>query len=157
MISRVSRAAATAFSPVLLLTAACTPGTPPRPAAIRFDIAIPDNRTLGGFALSPDGARLVYSAERGDDRTRRLFVRSLSEATAQERELAGTVGAVNPFLSPDGAQVAYFSRGGLWSTRADGRGEPRRITDAPADSAGGTWTADGRIVFAPLGVKDSCR
>jgi serine/threonine-protein kinase len=118
---------------------------------VRFDVAVPGGRTLGTFALSPDGERLVYSAESESDRTRRLFVRVLTPGREEDRELAGTPGAINPFFSPDGAEVAYFSRGVLWRTRTDGRGDPQRIADAPADSAGGTWTEGGRIVFAPLG------
>ena len=31
-----------------------------------------------------------------------------------------------------------------------GARSPERIADAPSGSAGGTWTEDGRIVFAPL-------
>ena len=33
---------------------------------------------------------------------------------------------------------------------AGGEG-PTRVVDAPTESAGGAWTGDGRIVFAPLG------
>jgi Tol biopolymer transport system component len=56
-----------------------------------------------------------------------------------------------PFFSPDGSSIAYFARGGIWQTRVTGSSPPSRVASSPTDSAGGTWTIDGRIVFAPLG------
>jgi serine/threonine-protein kinase len=47
--------------------------------------------------------------------------------------------------------IAYFSRGAIWRVPTSGDSAPQRVTDAPSDSAGGAWTADGRIIFAPLG------
>ena len=49
----------------------------------------------------------------------------------------------------DAASVAYFARGGLWRASVQGEAAPHRIVDAPVESAGGTWTEDGRILFAP--------
>ena len=72
-------------------------------------------------------------------------------ATA-ERELPDTIGASSPFFSPDGSSLAYFSRGAIWRVPVAGDREPVRVADAPVESAGGTWTADDRIVFAPLGT-----
>ena len=67
------------------------------------------------------------------------------------RELAHTIGASSPFFSPDGSSLAYFSLGGIWRMSISGAEPPTRVADAPTDSAGGTWTHDGRIVYAPLG------
>ncbi len=50
-----------------------------------------------GFALSPDGATLVYAARSSDGR-RRLWRRRLADPRAEE--IAGTEGAWYPFWSP---------------------------------------------------------
>ena len=131
-----------------LVAASCT--TPPPPPAVRFTISVPDDRVLSSFAVSADGEQFAYSAESAADGRRRIFVAAVAPGGV-DRELANTIGASMPFFSPDGSSVAYFSQGGIWRTAVSGEGMPARIADAPTDSAGGTWTSDGRIVYAPLG------
>ncbi|MCM3881032.1 MAG: hypothetical protein ND807_13060 [Vicinamibacterales bacterium] len=102
--------------------------------------------------MSPDGRQLVYSAESAADQRLHLYLDSIDGTT--KRELAGVLGAHNPFFSPGGEWVAYFSRGAIWKYRVRGALDdavPQRIADAPSDAAGGTWTSDERIIFAPLG------
>ena len=69
---------------------------------------------------------------------------------ASDQELPNTVGATTPFFSPDGLSIAYFAGGAIWRMPASGGGTPSRIVDAPIESAGGTWTDAGDIIFAPL-------
>ena len=133
---------------LVVIISACT-HEPPPPPAVRFTIPISEDRVLGSFAISPDGEHLVYSAESATDGRRRLVVRSLTSNTSSDQELANTIGATTPFFSPDGSSIAYFSGGAIWRMPAFG-GTPTRIVDAPSGSAGGTWTHEGRIVFAPL-------
>ncbi|HKY19957.1 MAG TPA: hypothetical protein VJM31_01955 [Vicinamibacterales bacterium] len=135
---------------LVMLSVACSKAPDPLPASVRFEAGIPADHTLHTFAVSRDGRWLAYAAESDSDRRRHIFVRSLEETT-QPRELLGTDGGRNPFFSPDGVSIAYFSRGGVWRVPAQGSVAPERIADAPIESAGGTWTDDGRIVFAPLG------
>lgn len=104
---------------------------------------------MSSFAVSADGDQIAFAAESVNDGRRRLFVLGASDG-AIERELPRTVGATTPFFSPDGSSIAYFSSGAIWRVPASG-GNPLRIIAAPIESAGGTWTPDGRIVFAPLG------
>jgi DNA-binding winged helix-turn-helix (wHTH) protein/Tol biopolymer transport system component len=94
-------------------------------------------------ALSPDGQRLVYVA--GSTGQYRLFSRRLDEFHAQP--LPGTDGGHGPFFSPDGRHVGFFSRGRLMRTGLAGD-EPLLVTAAAGAGLGGTWTPDGRIVFA---------
>ena len=151
MISRVPATAfvsATVAVSAILIVAACA--APPPPPAVRFTVPIPEDRILSSFAVSPTGERLAYSAEGVADGRRRLFIRSLVREGTPDTELAGTIGASTPFFSPDSSSIAYFSRGALWRTSLSGGDGPTRIVDAPTDSAGGAWTNDGRIVFAPL-------
>ena len=74
----------------------------------------------------------------------RLWLRSLATTTAQP--LAGTEGATYPFWAPDSRSLGFFAGGAL--KRLDlGGGAPQTL--APViTGAGGTWNADGVIVFA---------
>ncbi len=78
------------------------------------------------------------------DGASRLWVRSLGATTAQP--LAGTEGAILPFWSPDGRSVGFFAGGALKRLDLAG-GAPQTL--APVTTGlGGTWSADGVIVFA---------
>jgi serine/threonine-protein kinase len=137
---------------MLALISACAGKPAPLPEPIRFSISIPSDRALHSFTLSPDGNWLVYAAEAGTDRRRRLFLRSLNEgSSAGDREVIGTLGAHSPFLSPDGQWIAFFAGGSIWKSPTTAERNPQKICDTPSDTAGATWTDDGRIVFAPLG------
>ena len=101
------------------------------------------------LVISPDGQQVVYTT--GPSDSPRLYVRPVDE-------LAGTVidssdHRSNPFVSPDGAWIGFFSEtdqlwqrvpisGGpplnLFSTQAPSQGQPR----------GASWGVDDTIVFA---------
>jgi serine/threonine-protein kinase len=129
----------------------CGPSRDQPAEAERFSLKIPTDLALESFALSPDGKWLALSAETSTDGLRRIFVGRASLDAGSVREISGTNGGTNPFFSPDGLSIAYFSRGAIWRVPTSGDSAPQRVTDAPSDSAGGAWTADGRIIFAPLG------
>jgi hypothetical protein len=84
----------------------------PEPAPIRRLVyVIPESHAFRnvGFpimALSPDGGRFVYNTTDG------LYVRSMDELEA--RLVPGTEeNLFNPFFSPDGQSVAYWTNAGL--------------------------------------------
>jgi Tol biopolymer transport system component len=107
---------------------------------------------LHSVAVSPDGRWIAYSAESTADQRLHLYLRSIDGAG--DHDVAGSIGAHHPFFSPDGNWIAYFSRGAIWKSPTivtSGTPNPQRVADAPSGGAGGTWTDDGRIVFAPLG------
>jgi len=113
------------------------------PPETRLEISTPATDQPGHFALSPDGRQIVFVAS--GDGASRLWVRSLGATTAQP--LAGTDGAVLPFWSPDGRSVGFFADGAL--KRLDfGGGAPQTLAPA-VNGRGGTWNAEGVIVFAP--------
>src|SRR5262245_8417009 len=115
----------------------------PEPIITRLDVITPPTSDAFSFALSPDGRQLAFvaSGERGSQ----LWLRSLDRATAQP--LAGTEGASYPFWAPDSRVIGFFAEGKV--KRVDlGGGAPQSLADAPYPR-GGTWNADGVIVYAP--------
>ena len=90
-------------------------------------------------AVSPDGRSLVFVA------TDELWLRPLD--STEPTRIAGTVGAVFPFWSPDNSTIGFFADGKLKSVAVTG-GPVSTICDAP-QGRGGSWGADGAILFAP--------
>jgi serine/threonine-protein kinase len=121
------------------------------PPVIRFTIELPSQITdLGGspIALSPDGTRMVFASQTPDDPQVRLYVRALDQASSSV--LATTENTVQPFFSPDGAWVAYWSNGALRKVSIAG-GTVIQLTSASGGFQGGSWGSRGDIVFASNG------
>lgn len=131
----------------------------PRPApAARFEVQIaPEARLALGkrrqvarpLAISPDGSRLVYAAERGD--TISLVLRRLDRF--EEEILPNTEGGNDPFFSHDGGWVGFFSEDG-WLRKVPMDGGPAvdvadvRAIPGHLVGLGAVWTPDDTIVFS---------
>jgi Tol biopolymer transport system component len=118
-----------------------SPGTMPE-----IEVAIPAMNDLAQpatTALSPDGNTLAYAVTPGAPLEPGLWLRRLE--SADPVRLPDTDGARYPFWSPNGAELGYFARGYLWTVPRDG-GQPRQVCPALL-GVGGTWNADGTIVF----------
>ncbi len=111
---------------------------PPAKTSFTFDAS------TGGPVLSPDGTRVVFAATDAAAR-KLLWVRPLDSLTAQPLE--GTEDASFPFWSPDSRFIGFFVTGKL--RKIDTRGGPPQSLCASSSGRGGTWSADGVIVFAP--------
>lgn len=116
----------------------------------RFSISPPSGSTFpslgegGGFALSPDGRRLVFEATTPDGRTY-LWLRALDSDVPEM--LVGAEGGEYPFWSPDGRSLGFFADGKL--KRLDlPKGPTLTICDAPS-GRGGAWNRNGVILFSP--------
>ncbi len=116
---------------------------PPAPPEARVDIVTPPTDQPASFALSPDGRQIVFVAT--GDGASRLWLRSFASTTAQP--LAGTEGASYPFWSPDGRSIGFFAERVIKQLDL-GAAAPRTLASA-LSGVGGTWNADGDIVFAP--------
>jgi serine/threonine-protein kinase len=94
------------------------------------------------FAISPDGATLVFAGQSSG--TTRLYVRALDGSSVVA--LPGTEGAYAPFFSPDGRSVGFFAGGTMKRTGITG-GATVTIADLVLPY-GATWLGDGRIIVA---------
>lgn len=115
------------------------------PAPRRLAITLPDTPRLNDdtyvpWALSPDGALLAYTTLQPE----RLFLRRLDEFTV--REVPGTDGAYDPFFSPDGQWVGFWSHGEI--KKVPVAGGPPVVVCRALDMLGASWGDDGTIVFA---------
>ncbi|MGH9257651.1 MAG: protein kinase domain-containing protein [Vicinamibacterales bacterium] len=115
----------------------------PEPVVTRLDVVTPPTSDAFSFALSPDGRQLAFVAN--GEKASQLWLRPLDQVTAQP--LAGTEGASFPFWAPDGRAIGFFADGKLKRIGLTG-GALQELADAPYPR-GGTWNADGVIVFAP--------
>jgi serine/threonine-protein kinase len=135
---------------IAVLTLRLAPQPEPRPV-IRFSVALPPHRQLQGegthsIALSPNGHYLIYVAGSGDGRPQ-LYLRSMG--SLEDRPLAGTEDATNPFFSPDSQWVGFYAAGQLKKISTQG-GAPVIICGAPSLLGGASWGSDDTIVFAPI-------
>jgi serine/threonine protein kinase/Tol biopolymer transport system component len=94
-------------------------------------------------ALSPDGNTLAYAVAPGAALQSGIWLRRLASADAVR--LPETDGGRYPFWSPTGTELGYLGRGYLWTVPRDG-GQPHQVCPALL-GVGGTWNADGTIVF----------
>ena len=102
-------------------------------------------RQIRDAVPSPDGRRLAFSAL-GD-----LYVMDLPES-APRRLTSAADGEFFPTWSPDGQWIAYVTwsdaGGHIQKIRADGRGQPVRLTREVATYSATNWSPDGRRVLA---------
>ena len=134
----------------LMLTWVALGARKPAPEAIQAFVDPPSGMSLNEYAcnvvISPDG-RAILMAARDSSFQFSLWVRALGSDAA--RRLPDTQGALYPFWSPDGRDVAYFDMvGGKLMKVALAGGSPTTICDAKS-GRGGSWNRDGTIVFAP--------
>ncbi|MHC4143925.1 MAG: protein kinase domain-containing protein, partial [Planctomycetota bacterium] len=134
--------------------------SPPEPAVVsRTQINVPTDKPLYSgrapncfLAISPDSTRLVYVGEL-DNRDTELYMRSMDDL--QIKPIPGTIGAHNPFFSPDGQWVGFFTEEQLKKVSLIGV-EPSTLHENIqwGYAAFGSWADDGTIVFsAPSGSR----
>ncbi len=99
-------------------------------------------------AISPDGSEIVYAGPEPGDRLRRRRLDARDTKTIPD-----TVGAQQPFFSPDGAWLAFFTSDGALKKMPAAGGRPVAVVRdlRAAYWLGGQWSDDGRIVFDNFG------
>jgi serine/threonine-protein kinase len=115
------------------------------------DISLsPPTQRGSTVSLSPDGARLVYSARVGGGQSR-LFTKRLDRLDQPKAvELPGTEGAQDAFFSPDGQWIGFVTATNLSKISVQG-GAAVPLADA-GGFAGATWGEDDNIILSePFG------
>jgi eukaryotic-like serine/threonine-protein kinase len=117
-----------------------TIGPPPGGSFTPTESSVPTAQ----LALSPDGRSLAFVAS-GPDGASQVWVRRLDAVLPVA--VPGTDDAAHPFWSPDARSIGFFSHGLL--RRVDLAGGPARTVAVAPNGRGGTWNAEGLILFAP--------
>src|SRR5215469_13214409 len=121
--------------------------TPANRPVVRLVVRLAQEGLASGswprIAFAPDGSHLVYVANHQGNTL--LYLRSID--SFESTPILGTEGAESPFFSPDGQSVGFFAEGKMKKVSLSG-GAPAVIATAAA-VRGGSWAADGTIIFAP--------
>jgi serine/threonine-protein kinase len=104
-----------------------------------------DVTTGPATVISPDGRTVAFVASTNLTNPPELYVRRLDQLQASL--IPGTQRSQNPFFSPDGQWIGFFSQGKLKKVAVAG-GAPVTLCDAPS-GRGASWGDDGFIVFSP--------
>ena len=121
------------------------PGSSAPPLGLHALVLPPENSYLTGtLALSPDARTLAFVTTDVDGE-RQIWIRPLDSERAQPIE--GTSGASDPFWSPSGTELAFFANNQL--KRIGIGGGPASVICEAGAGAGGSWSANGTIVFQP--------
>ena len=115
---------------------------------LRFneDLLFELTRSNHALAISPDGTRMAFVARDPTGPITRLYTRKLDQAKATA--MAGTETADEPFFSPDGQWIGFYSQGDRKLKKiAVSGGAAVSICDVQG-LRGASWGADGNIVVA---------
>src|SRR5262249_607704 len=115
----------------------------PEPQEVRLDITTPPTSDSISLAISPDGRTVAFV---GNQQGKSILMLRALDSTAV-RPTSGTDRPVFPFLSPGGRSIGFFADGKL--KRVDITGGSPQVLAVASSPRGGTWNADGTIVFGP--------
>ncbi len=114
----------------------------------RFSVTLPPEEGLQTLsvghrlAISPDGTKLIYVGP--GETAPMLWLRQFDQLSASP--ISGTEGAMNPFFSPDGESIGFFTERPRTLKVASLVGAPPvSLTDTALGSSGGDWAEDGYI------------
>jgi eukaryotic-like serine/threonine-protein kinase len=125
----------------------------PSPQVSRFSISLAPGERLAAvdqpqpaLAISPDGSRLAYVANRAGT-LQQVYLRSINSLDAVA--IPDSEDGNNVFFSPDGEKIGFFVEGTLKKVSVTG-GAPVSFASFARSSLpmAGTWAPDGTIVVA---------
>jgi serine/threonine-protein kinase len=119
------------------------------PPVVRLEFTTPQGVPLTlsrrAVAISPDGTRIVYSADG------RLYLRALS--SSDSIPIAGAESAIYPVFSPDGESIVFWTDPTLKRISVHG-GVPVTICETTPAPFGLDWSASGIVYLEPgKGIK----
>ncbi|HXV64811.1 MAG TPA: protein kinase, partial [Vicinamibacteria bacterium] len=155
-------AIAGALIAALTLTWGARAPTAPTGPTTRSSVMVPRTRPVPDrmcfpcriLAISSDGMEIAYTGVNPDlppgERDAQLQLQLRSLTTLDVRDLPGTSGATQPFFSPDGKWIAFFTGKGELAKVSLAGGNPITLVEELEGSrwGSGVWTQDGTIVFA---------
>lgn len=112
-------------------------------AVVMLDPARLDVGRSSAIDLSPDGTRVVYVASQASQSQLYYSALDAFEATP----LAGTGGGENPFYSPDGTWIGFFSSDFKLAKIPAAGGVVVSICEVPVGNWGAVWLPDNTIVY----------
>jgi eukaryotic-like serine/threonine-protein kinase len=108
---------------------------------------LPDLQDGPALALSPDGTHLAYVARQGG--TQQVYLRAMDSLVS--RPVPDTEGSINPFFSPDGQWLGFFSGKTLKKVSLSG-GEAQNLVDISSPPPrGASWGSQGMIALGNSG------
>ena len=119
---------------------------PDRVPGVPFNL-IPSTRPEYSPSYSPDGKRIVFSADRSGH-SEIWMCDSDGSNTAQLTSFGGPT-VETPRWSPDGKNVVFkvtAGRGGIYVISANG-GPPRRLTTGPSGGKWACWSRDSQSIY----------
>jgi len=122
-----------------------------RPELLRlhFDYDLPEDQLLTGFglapfAVSPDDKQIVYTSDGG------LYLLSLEKGTTV-RLVGIEEEPRQPFFSPDGQWIVYYSQANAALKKVAIIGStPSKLCDSTLTTGGARWYQDNSIIFSTL-------
>jgi Tol biopolymer transport system component len=127
----------------------------PAPVRVeRFELVTPRSEPFTAsprgpnVVMSPDGSQIAYHVVNAKGSTQ-LAIRKFSQL--DQTLLPGTDGALYPFFSPDGAQIAFVNGRRQLMKLALVGGAPVAVCDLESEFLGGSWGVDDVMVFAQQG------
>jgi len=140
-----------ALSLALLAGMALREPPPPEPVTLDFvppgDIQLSTQNRRADFALSPDGATLVFtglSLDGGVARGTGLYARRMSDGAITA--LGGSERGSSPFFSPDGRNIGFHRGFSIFRMPVEG-GVAVNLPVRDSAFVSGAWGPDGRIVY----------
>ena len=119
---------------------------PAQAPLVRFSVPPPEKGSFGEWlALSPDGRHLAFTGA-GSDGVWRVWVRSFDALEPRPLAASEESSTITVFWSPDSRFLVFQSGGKLKKIDLAG-GPPQTLCDAPTVMLGGSWNADGVILF----------
>ena len=114
----------------------------------RFELTMAADEPLAtasagtNVAISPDGARIVYTSTRGGDPE--LVIRRLDEL--ESTPIPGSADGMQPFFSPDGRELGFATFNELKRVSLAG-GSIATICPVDAYFSGASWASDNTIIY----------
>jgi Tol biopolymer transport system component len=115
----------------------------PQPVA-QMTVILPEKSRVLSLAVSPNGHFIAMVLVK--DGQQQIWVRALD--SLELLPLAGTIGAADPFWSPDNHSIAFFADARL--KKIDRSGGPVQTLCDALGALGGTWNGNGEILIGGL-------